>query len=209
MKSIKLMVLLVVLVVVSCKKNDKADDIEYIEYSYSLYLSFQDASGNDLVKGIGFQPYGNYTEEESNGGNVKSDLYTLEVVFPYHWQSLSLHSWFSFVKGKALKEAYPELKYGDYDCLSFQVSGLAVQYPYGVIIRVPFAEKITFKLKCPYIFGDEAEHELVTWWKKKNKEERRPAALCYRIELGGREFTEINYSNDKYVSMATVVWESK
>ena len=211
MKSIKLMVLLAVVVAVSCKKNDETYNIGYREYQYYLYLSFQNASGNDLVKGIGFQPYGNYTEDESNGGIVKSDLYTLEVIFPNHWQSKSFGHGFSFVKGKALKEAYPELKYGNYDYLSFMVSGFAVQYGYGIVVRIPFAEKITFKLKCSYIFGDEVEHEMVTWWKEKNKEEeeRYPAALCYRIELGGKEFTEIDYSNDEYVSMATVVWENK
>ena len=211
MKSIKLMVLLAVVVAVSCKKNDETYNVEYREYFYSLYLSFQDAAGNDLVKGIGFQSFGNDTEDESDRGAVKSDLYTSEVVFPNHWQSQSLrHREVHFVKGKALKKAYPALKYSDYDYLSFMVYGLAVQYYYGIVVRVPFAEKITFKLKCPYIFGDEVEHELVTWWKEKTKEEERYSiALCYRIELGGKEFTEINYSDDGYVSMATVVWESK
>jgi len=210
MKSIKLMILLAVVAALSCSKTDETDDI--FAYNYFLYLSFMDASGNDLVKGIGLDTY-YVTEEDTIGGYVKTDLYTLKVDFPNYWQSISAayNTVLSLTEGKVFREVYPESKDNDYDLLSFYVYSHRVYYGYGVIVRVPFAEKITFKLKCPYIFGDDEEHEIVTWWKQKTKKNKGSpdSVLCYRIELGGKEFTKITHGTNEDISLATVVWESK
>ena len=208
MKSIKLLILLVVVATVSCDEFVETDN-DVFAYYHLLYLSIKDASGNDLVKGIGLESWRGETEEEATGGIVMPDLYTLEYIFPNHWQSQSFghYSRFSFINGKVFKEANPELKHDDYDLLQFYVYTHSVHYGYGIVVKVPFAEKVTFKLKCPYIFGNDTEHEIVTWWKRSEKSSN--AALCYRIELGGKEFTKITYSPNEDISCATVIWEDK
>ena len=61
------------LVTNSCTNNDKVTYGPGIFYEYYLQLSFQDLSGNDLVKNI----------ESDNAGGIKPDLlYTINVVYP-------------------------------------------------------------------------------------------------------------------------------
>jgi len=70
---------------------------------------------------------------------------------------------------------------------------------------------LTYKLKCPYVFGDEAVHEIVTYWDipKTKSGDGSVYAKCNRIEFEGKVITPITYeySLNKYVyiSYATIV----
>ena len=180
-----------------------------------LLLSFQDKSGNDLVKGIGF--WSNYwlafnpvdstrlvytgTEggETDAWGVVNSELYTLEYAFngiPYDKNILADYDWekppLGFRRGKPFSKKYPELN-GNYDYLFFNT--------------VSRTGKITFKLSCPYLFGDDAVHDIDTWWKY---EEDIEFPICYRIEFGGKEITEITYIYDPpYKDEFGAIWVNR
>ena len=67
----------------------------------------------------------------------------------------------------------------------------------------PFNEKATFQLSCPYIFGDNKVHDIATWWKPEKIADAwlghrflELAPSCYRIEIDGKEITEITYVSD-------------
>ena len=69
--------------------------------------------------------------------------------------------------------------------------------------RQPIEKKVTLKLKCSYLFGDDEVHDIVTWWKPQKGTRN---SLCYRIEFGGKEYTDIDHvKTDLYHSIATVV----
>jgi len=136
---------------------------------HDIFLSFQNVSGNDLVKGMNFSGY-----MTDPGGFVKDELYTLEYVLP-HFQSDRM----SLLKGKSFSKIFPELN-GNYDYLYFAINN--------------GDEKITIKLTCTHVFGDDTVHEIVTWWKKTE----RLGALCYRIEFGGKEYNKISYIYDDF-----------
>jgi len=217
MKALKFVVsLLTMLIINSCtNKVEVEEEIEippHIFLSSGIYplgvysclqellISFQDASGNDLVKGIGF--WAEYSHDVTGGnthawGTVKSELYTLEcdyeenpLVYPR-----KLPYPIGLRKGKPFSKKYPDLDC-NYDYLYFQVAACV----YG---RDPFRdpppddalffEKITYKLTCPYLFGDNKVHEIITQWRLLEGTE---FPVCYHIELGGKEFTEISYIYD-------------
>lgn len=131
-------------------------------YRYDLTLSFQDASGNDLVKGI----------ESTQGGSVMTGQYTLSVVYPE-----------SCMKQKG--DPYG-LYHTSNPLHSVDLVFLQIAYPKR---GCSFAEMLTFKLSCPHIFGDDKVHEIVTYWTIEHSRRRIPDINCYRIVLDGNENT--------------------
>ena len=165
-------------------------------YTHTLFLSFQDASGNDLVKGI----------ESEEFMYVKSELYTLKIdckEIQYQWKvdlntNIKMYLWF----GDYLERNCPnDTINSNYDYLRFKFTSTTTKR-----LDVPFPEKITFLLKCPYLFGDDAEHEIVTLWKPNHENiQQLGRTACYRIEYGGNEFTDIKYAFYDSFSIATIV----
>ena len=189
------------------------------EYIHCLYLSFLDTSGNDLIKGIGydwFQPEGDESgeiasREKERGGLVKPDLYTLDVVFPDGIEN----PWYPKPQpGVILEPRTPYMgvwkrtsDHPPYDPKGYYLTFSTSSYR-EFVFQQPFAEKITFRVKCPYVFGDDATHDIVTWW----VHERQDYALgtkCYRVEFDGKEYTQITYEYGDQMSLATVVLESR
>ena len=215
-------------------------------YHHKLLLNFKCAFGNDLVKEIEFlaldqdafyavesttwnffgHPLDDMIitgEEADNGGEVKSELYTLEYVFedgiPSPWEpsggcdiTIPEPPKMSLRKGKPFSKIYSDLN-DNYDYLYFKTKSYRTSY-------FPFAEKIIIKLKCTYVFGDDEEHEIITWWKP-YPEKSTVATSCYRIEFNGKEYTEITYlygafnvyESNSYgyggYSAATLIWDGK
>jgi len=231
MKTLKLIAwLLIMLIVNSCTNNYEIDieneeDIIPVDggapnyYVHKLVLGFQDDSGNDLLKEL----YNAMQCDDNYAGKVKPELYTLEIDFEdgifnmfkpepaplingvpayildIHYPEMSI--W----KGK-YDIIFPELN-DDYCYLRFNFPGSRTDHngvPEGKE-KMPFSEKITFTLNCHYLFGNNATHEIVTWWKPNEERALSNETICYRIEFGGREFTEINHSSETSYSMATVV----
>ena len=199
-------------------------------YQHMVWLSFQDAFGNDLLEGLGFDIredsgqrefvtgtgerltwddgetfiYNPVTKEfsivklECLGGAVKPEFYTLDIVFEYGilnpWKPVntfyvtydsypkitlsSIGEWSSF---KAISDYF----YLMFEASSYKYADFVEALLYGQSTKdCEFAEKITFRLTCPYIFGDNEAHDIVTWW-----ELHEYYTTCYRIEYGGKELS--------------------
>ena len=188
--SIKLVAVLTVAVSILCNcsrlEEEDSCDCSLLSYSYYLYLGFQDASGNDLVKDLEFLVWDgvnavyNIGGEEDSRGIINTDLYSLDVVFPDKIAK-------SFEKNLLLYK-----------------SGLFLEFDTFSPYSLPFAEKVTYKLNYPQLFGDNFTHEIVSYWKLISTEDNF-YTLCYRIELDGKEFTEIYTDQYKSIYRATLV----
>ncbi len=189
MRTFKLLALLIVMTALSgCDLLFNPSDPST---HFNLLLTFHDASGKDLVKGIEFIKWTDQLpEEEIMGGAVSPDLYMMEVLFP---------------------DGSPPLV-DEYQTLNFQKGTETYNFPtldrfgnflYFHIIDERAMEKITYNLTCPYVFGDDAEHEIIAYCKKKLHNNY----VCYRILLDGKEIKTIQDSNGGIVAAATVIIE--
>jgi len=120
----------------------------------------------------------------------------LEIVFPdpcmdvYHPQPLP---------GVSFDEHVPTLAVHPIDDDYFLL--LNTGSPFNKNCPNP-AETLIFKLKCPYMFGDDAVHDIVTYWKEGNKPTN--SRLCYRVELDGNSTEEFIYEDHNQISRGTL-----
>ena len=174
MKTLKISVLLLTtLIINSC--TDKGDCIgcNAPHYQHLLWLSFQDESGNDLLEGSEFVWSSNYGMADTG----KPEFYALDIfhedriIVPgdYYSRLYLAKGWLSPPKDYAT----PDYNYLWFDTYSSR------------IVDEYFAKKVTLRLACPYLFGDNETHDIVTWWEPIIGTTR---ATCYRIEYGGKEF---------------------
>jgi len=185
----RIIVLLVsVMMFCSCQKNKNANPF----FQHILQLHFQDVSGADLVKDIGYDcvyALSNMPRpdefKEFEYGVVKADLYTLDVIFGNHCED----SYYAHYNNPACAEPAPLFP-------TLMLSGVVDGKYYLEFTEFSVKNekcssldrKITFILTCPYVFGDDKEHEIVTFWKA----EKIPLS-CYRIEFDDKEITEIEH----------------
>jgi len=121
--------------------------------------------------------------KENTSGEVKKELYTLDVVFGKKCED----SYYAHYHSGAVFPApkFPKLGIiiidGKYH-LSFREQSVKSEC---------FAteRKITFNLTCPYVFGDEKIHEIATFWKTDKIESFN--IECYKIVFDGKEITEV------------------
>lgn len=126
--------------------------------SYYLKLKFEDSSGRDLVKGIKY-----YQTDSSSTASGTSYLVDInEYVFQ------------SSVANEPAKSELLRIEINNqYECLYTS---------YGTFDYV--ASTITQKLQCPYIFGDNKEHVIISYWYDDSK--YNPA--CLKITCDDKEF---------------------
>jgi hypothetical protein len=167
MKTIGSTCLFVIAVVALCGCPD------YEPPPFAISLSFQDASGKDLVEGIRYNIQDRIYPDDT--GLVEPDAYKLKC---------------------SRGEDYPPSNFYTSTHLyrSKFVSGPFVPYSH-----LYFQERIdnskavfTYLLTCPYIFGDDAEHEIVAYCRKK-----RRIDTCYRLTFDGEDIQGI-VSHVKY-----------
>ncbi|MDH6304504.1 hypothetical protein M2459_001237 [Parabacteroides sp. PF5-5] len=156
--------------------------------SYYLALSFQDASGNDLVKGIGLEEWGDPTDipdEYTQSGYVKRDLYILDIVASKACRDVIL--------SKDKRPQNHSLSMDRFDGYSFLENG------FGFDIEDCSDEKvITYKLRCPYVFDDYEKHEFVTYWEIPKIHDGVGYAKCIRVEFEDKVFNPITSNDDGY-----------
>lgn len=182
--------LLLVIVMLCCSCPKGGDPFNPPDFDHYLCISFQDASGNDLVKGIGFDDsyvlsgmgYPDGYDEENTAGIVKPELYTMGVIFGRECED-----------GRAPMYKTPD---AIYDRQSPVLGLVVADGKYYLNLRqfsvkskkcLVFERTISFKLTCPYVFGDDKEREIVTFWETNNVK----SISCYRIKLGNQEITDI------------------
>ena len=157
----------------SCNLLFSHNEPEYV--SYDLYLSFQDVSGNDLVKGI---------ELNTSSGSVKDSLFTLDIIV-----SEPCRNWDNKIYNTPARSGFepdvnrPGLGMVRYNSYCYLTNGF-----YLPVNDCPEEKILTYKLKCPYVFGDDAVHEFVTYWDIP-RDKINHSAKCYRIEFEGNEIT--------------------
>lgn len=181
MKTLKVIGLLALIMnLTSCNLLFGHDEPEFA--SYDLSMSFQDASGNDLVKGIGLN---------TSSGSVKDSLFTLDIIV-----SEPCKNWDNKIYNTPARPGFepdvnrPKLGMVKYNSYSYLTSDF--QLP---VNDCPEEKMLTYKLRCPHVFGDDAIHEFVTYWEIP-KDKINQAAKCYRIEFEGNEI--IPTPQDKY-----------
>ena len=212
MKTLKLTVLLAIMLIMnSC--NKQKEEI-YPFYQHHFFLSIQDASGNDLIKGIDWniwQP--DKSQEENQAAMEKNkELYTLKAIYPEVYMD---PVWMHYNMGAAIPDTRYCYELGIMVDGNYKINNAPFYlgfYPQHSIRHyngreLPVAEKITYQLSCPYIFGDDATHDIITWWKQNSDGSLN--ALCYRIEFEGKEFTQITYDYRGSLSFATVIFDGK
>jgi hypothetical protein len=168
---------------------------------YQLNLSFQDASGNDLVKGIGLTDLccpTNIPEEQAQSGTVKDSLFTLDIIL-----SEPCNNWDNEIYNAPARPGFipdvnrPKLGMERYNNSYYLTTRLSF-----FVNACPEEKKLTYKLKCPYVFGDDALHEFVTHWDIP-KNSMATYAKCNRIEFEGNEITPTLMN--KYYYTATII----
>lgn len=177
-----------------------------------------------MVKGLGYSREGvDYAFEEEGGGLVKQELFSLEVIYPDEKMSPYGNYWEKSGLDKDAPFA-PILDNPDYnpEVMLIRKNGTSFLqfYFYGVyqlwsdeegifVVQSP-AETLVYKIKCPHIFKDEVEHEIVTYWRSCYPEIQEPIfeRVCYRIEYEGKKIPHeqgfFSYENDTWVT-ATIV----
>ena len=123
-------------------------------YDYQLLISIQDIFGNDRLNEIPFEDIvedGSLIVEDKDGwvGSVQSDLYTLEIIA----QELCFE--FKGVFPERIDTPLPIVKVNNGKYLFLRASSSRL---------CPPEEQITFKLSCPFLFGDNKTHTIVTYW---------------------------------------------
>lgn len=194
------------LIIMSFFSCDHSSEHEPEFIVYNLGLNFQDASDNDLVKGIELEEWAypnNVAMEDAPWGTVKRDLYVLDIIVAIpckHWNNETYNT--------------PDRPGVTYDVnrpmLGMKMSNNRSCYltnnfrlPVG---DCPEEKILTYKLKCPYLFGDEAIHEFVTYWDvPKGKTDNQHFAKCYRIEFEGNEVTPVSLDKYELANAANII----
>ena len=187
MKTLKLSGLLTLLVCCSCKLLDHEPKF----VNYNLRLSFQDPSGNDLVKGIELEKWWpeNFPCNEAFTGSIDRNLYTLNIIFSESCKSSFIYDpTLSWGKSKNYDRIVYYLRIQSDDC--------------------PVMNMLIYRVKCFYVFGDDAFHEIVTYWDVPKIRNGSGWGKCYRIEFEGKVFTDITHESSQkqvYTSISTIV----
>ena len=210
MKTLKFLNLLIsILILTNCTHSNQSnahDDLSINMYDH-LLLRLLDSSGNDLIKGIGLEYWhrmDSIPEEDAVIGSVSRELYSLEDI--YHPDPFM--NWFAQKKTRSPSDGIfdigiERLSKNDFNFLLFTFYSFAICNDIRFEGSYPPADKIVSKLKCPYIFGDDAEHEITTYWRIKSKREafnenyvETYVSELFSIELDGKEATELTYLSD-------------
>jgi len=155
---------------------------------YKLDLSFRDASGNDLVSGIGLEEWCCPTtipEEQAQSGTVKQELYELSILASQSCEDelASLPGRYHYISN----EPGPVLGMNKFEDYHFLTTGYSFPTQY-----CPNEKVLTYKLKCPYVFGDEAEHEFITYWEIPKIKNNESFAKCTRVEFEGKVYMPVS-----------------
>lgn len=126
---------------------------------YYLHINVRNTEGDDLVAPLGEEYYKSNPESIKYSGEVNPDKYQLQIVLPDGYVDRTA----SFTLGKFD---------GGYNWVSMQEDGTydvtgrwSLMSNYMIVGNNPKVQNpLTYKIKCPAVFGDDTIHEIVTWW---------------------------------------------
>ena len=176
----------------SCDKSNHEPDLVF----YNLALNFQDALGNDLVNEIGLDKGSNpISEDQAQTGYLKRELYTLNIIASQPCEDVI------DAKTKHFIPDAPQLGMKKFNDCYYLTND------FGLIANdCPEEKKLTYRLKCPSVFGDDLEHEFVTYWEIPVLQNKFAKAICNRIEFEGKVFTP-TLTQDGYSYRLTIILE--
>lgn len=181
MKTIRfyLMLSIVSLSLLGCGKNNflPGSDAMKMDY-YWLTVSFKDASGKDLVAKLGDERWVSSRNQSSWAGEINPERYKLDIVL-----SNPHESWDNTIYNTRAKEGVfapdvnqPYFMIAKYDenhvgTLTYKgedsIEGDCYLFSnFNIPAINGIQNTLTYKITCPTIFGDNATHEIVTWWKE-------------------------------------------
>lgn len=169
---------------------------EYPFLHYDLLLGFQDAGGNDLVKGL---------EVTEPAGSIQTDF-----VAPGQYVLSCSPDRYELGFGPKPGAIYDNLSRYPKLLLVKPEPGISDNYLLGVSMdsyKKDDLEKITYLLTCPHVFGDQQTHEIVTRWEKSdsaiaNDDNTR---VCRLVAVDGKEFSAVSDPLHGQISPVTVV----
>jgi hypothetical protein len=158
---------------------------------YNLGFCFQDKSGNDLIKGIGLEEWSPAsTMEDALWGSVKSDLYVLDIIV-----SEPCSNWDNDIYNAPARPGFePDVNRPGLSMNRRNDGARYLNNSLSIPVNdCPEEKTLTYKLKCPYIFGDNEIHEFVTYWdvpkKSSSSKYTEYYATCNRIVFDGEDIT--------------------
>lgn len=161
--------------------------------SYHIALRFQDASGENIADGAaGEELTAGTSLNGTDEGDVNPDSYSLDIVLQ------------NYVNGEAATG--PDDRHVQYSSslkrMKFKEFGTCLTGYIALKPKNNNVRKVTYKLKCPAIFGDKERHEIVTYWDLSDK----IYAKCYCIEFEGKEMM-LQDSGNPYISLGVITLE--
>jgi len=186
MKTFQLIISLsILLLCIGCSKNSKHEaETGLCSYRYQMLINFQDVSGADKLTNIPSYNPNEGTETqvyhifnaESWSGNVQRSVYSLDRIMPKLCVDLGPDAG---PFGGEPERTLTVVQFGDDYYLEFDESSSP---------SCPRVEIITHKFICPYIFGDNEEHIIVSRWKPLYyKDELTLQNECYSVKVDGKE----------------------
>ena len=185
MKKFRIILLLSLLIMfTSCPFPGHIDKIP--SFSYLLFLSIQDESGNDLVKGLDCYPL-----NDSYKGTftlpcveIMAKEYDFNVVFSK-----------PCVKGSYMSSSL-------YMTTTFPTVWLDSNSNIDYLVFVVHSSRekncmnddstLNFQLSLPRVFGDNEKREIVSYWSNYMYNFMR----CTKLEIDGKEITEFEYDGN-------------
>ncbi len=174
-----------------------------LDRDHYLALSFVDAEGKDLLMGI------------TSAGSLNPSNYSMDPALYTLTSSPDLYDLGLYNNPDAIYDdihRYPRAVLHDLESVGFRHWGMAIRMTVPTIWYTkehPDLKEITYTLTCPHVFGDEAEHEIVTYWRKPTGwDESWPGGghfrVCHRVVVDGEECTDISYTDGEGASFATI-----
>lgn len=181
MKTIRLYVVFafMALVMSGCGKDIfiPGADVMQMDY-YWLTVSFKDASGKDLVAKLGDERWVSSRNQSNWAGEINPERYQLDIIL-----SNPHESWDNTIYNTRAKEGVfapdvnqPYFMIAKYDenhvgTLTYKgedsIEGDCYLFSnFNIPAINGIQNTLTYKITCPTIFGDNATHEIVTWWKE-------------------------------------------
>lgn len=169
-------------------------------YKHFFAISITDASGHDLVASLGDEqwiPPGEHTTQWT--GNINPKRYDLSIVRSDKtvWAAQDME------ERQALKG--PFFKIGQKIDESHPLDGYLLFNAYYHITptdAIDLERQLTYRFTCPEIFGDDAEHDIETFWEADGRTGIYTYPKCIKAFFEGKEIavekSKLDRIEDKY-----------